>query len=176
MADIDKVTHAYRGLQHALRSGGEVPDAMRLAADAEYAADFDYLIENVQLAIGGAIDGLDRIATIVRSMKEFAHPDQAQKSFADLNQAIQSTLVIAHKEYKYVAEIDTQFGELPVLCYLGDIDQVVLNLLVNASHAIAGCTEPPPDWQYRRGELHPAMTRACHDPGQEPRFAARCPS
>jgi two-component system NtrC family sensor kinase len=55
-----------------------------------------------------------------------------------LNQAIRSTLVIAHNEYKYVAELDTQFDDLPpVECYLGEINQVVLNLLVNAAHAIA---------------------------------------
>jgi signal transduction histidine kinase len=71
-------------------------------------------------------------------MKEFAHPDEAQKTSADLNQAIQSTLVVASNEYKYVAELDTDFGELPpVQCYLGEINQVVLNLLVNASHAIS---------------------------------------
>jgi two-component system NtrC family sensor kinase len=55
-----------------------------------------------------------------------------------LNQAIRSTLVIAHNEYKFVAEIDAQFGELPLVeCYLGEINQVVLNLLLNASHAIS---------------------------------------
>jgi two-component system, NtrC family, sensor kinase len=55
-----------------------------------------------------------------------------------LNQAIQSTLVVARNEYKYVAEIDTEFGELPLVqCYLGEINQVVLNLLVNAAQAIA---------------------------------------
>ena len=71
-------------------------------------------------------------------MKEFAHPDQAKKTAADLNHAIQSTLVIAHNEYKYVAEIETDFGELPpVQCYLGEINQVVLNLLVNAAQTIA---------------------------------------
>jgi len=71
-------------------------------------------------------------------MKEFAHPDQAQKSLADLNQAIRSTLVIANNEYKYVAELDTHFSDLPpVPCHLGEINQVILNLLVNASHAIA---------------------------------------
>jgi signal transduction histidine kinase len=138
MANIDTVIQAYRGLQHAVQSGGDVVDAARLAGEAEQAADLDYLMENAPLAIGSAIGGLDRIATIVRSMKEFAHPDQAQKSFGDLNQAIQSTLVIAHNEYKYVAEIETQFGELPpVLCYPGEINQVVLNLLINAAHAIA---------------------------------------
>jgi len=55
-----------------------------------------------------------------------------------LNQAIQSTLVIANNEYKYVAVLKTDFGELPpVQCYLGEINQVVLNLLVNAAHAIS---------------------------------------
>jgi two-component system NtrC family sensor kinase len=84
------------------------------------------------------LEGLERIATIVRSMKEFAHPDQAAMTLADLNQAIKSTLVIAHNEYKYVASVETDFGELPpVPCYLGEINQVVLNLLVNAAHAIS---------------------------------------
>jgi two-component system, NtrC family, sensor kinase len=74
----------------------------------------------------------------VRSMKEFAHPDQAEKTFANLNQAIQSTLVVANNEYKYVATIDARLGELPLVpCHLGEINQVVLNLIVNASHAMA---------------------------------------
>ena len=138
IADMGVIIQAYRQLQHAAQSGGDVNEAARLAKSAEAAADLDYIIENVPLAIDSAVDGLDRIATIVRSMKEFAHPDQAQKSFTDLNRAIQSTLVIAHNEYKYVATVDAQFGELPpVLCYSGEINQVILNLLVNASHAIA---------------------------------------
>ena len=138
IADMGALIQAYRQLQHAAQSGGDVIEAARLAESAENAADLEYIIENVPQAIQSAVEGLDRIATIVRSMKEFAHPDQEQKSFADLNRAIQSTLVIAHNEYKYVAKIDAQFGELPpVLCYSGEINQVILNLLVNASHAIA---------------------------------------
>jgi signal transduction histidine kinase len=71
-------------------------------------------------------------------MQEFAHPDQAEKQRADLNQAIRSTLVVAHNEYRYVAEIDAQLGDLPLVpCHLGEINQVILNLLVNAAHAIA---------------------------------------
>jgi two-component system, NtrC family, sensor kinase len=57
---------------------------------------------------------------------------------ADLNQAIRSTLVVAHNEYKLIAEVDTDFGDLPsVPCFLGEINQVILNLLVNAAHAIS---------------------------------------
>jgi two-component system, NtrC family, sensor kinase len=138
MTDIATVIHAYRGLQLAVQTSGDVAAAARFAGEAERAADLDYVMENAPLAIESSIEGLGRIATIVRSMKEFAHPDQAQKTLADLNQAIRSTLVIAHNGYKYVAELDAQFGDLPpVECYLGEINQVVLNLLVNASHAIA---------------------------------------
>jgi signal transduction histidine kinase/HAMP domain-containing protein len=138
MIDIAPVVLAYRALQQAVQSQGDVPGAARRAAEAEIAADLDYILENAPLAIESSIEGLGRIATIVRSMKEFAHPDQAVKQAADLNQAIRSTLVVAHNEYKYVAEIDAQLGDLPLVpCHLGEINQVILNLLVNASHAIA---------------------------------------
>jgi signal transduction histidine kinase/HAMP domain-containing protein len=138
MTDIAAVALAYRGLQHAVQSQGDVLTAAQRAAEAEKAADLDYVLENAPLAIDSALEGLERIATIVRSMKEFAHPDQAVKQSADLNQAIRSTLVVARNEYKYVAEIDTQLTDLPLVqCYLGEFNQVILNLLVNASHAIS---------------------------------------
>jgi len=138
LPDIANVVRAYRDLQQAVQCGGDAAAAARLAAEAEKAADLDYVLENAPPAIDSSIEGLGRIATIVRSMKEFAHPDQAEKRFVDLNQAIRSTLVIARNEYKYVAELDTQFAELPaVQCHLGEINQVILNLLVNASDAIS---------------------------------------
>ena len=138
MTDIAAVVLAYRALQHAVQSQGDVIGAAQRAAEAEMSADLDYILENAPLAIESSIEGLGRIATIVRSMKEFAHPDQAVKQPADLNRAIRSTLVVAHNEYKYVAQIDAQLGDLPLVpCHLGEINQVILNLLVNASHAIA---------------------------------------
>jgi signal transduction histidine kinase len=138
MTDIAAVVLAYRALQQALQSHGDVTGAAQRAAECEKAADLDYILENVPLAIESSIEGLGRIATIVRSMKEFAHPDQAVKQPADLNQAIRSTLVVAHNEYRYVAEVDAQLDDLPLVpCHLGEINQVILNLLVNASHAIA---------------------------------------
>jgi signal transduction histidine kinase len=138
MAGMTAVIQAHRELKRVVEAGGDAAASARAAAAAEVDADLDYLIDNVPPAIAGAIEGLGRIATIVRSMKEFAHPDQSEKTSADLNHAIQSTLIIARNEYKYVAELETDFGELPpIQCYLGEINQVVLNLLVNASHAIA---------------------------------------
>jgi signal transduction histidine kinase/HAMP domain-containing protein len=142
MTDLSTVIRAYRQLQQAVNSGADAGAMARLAADAEKKADLDYILENVPLAVESSIDGLGRIATIVRSMKEFAHPDQAQKTFADINHAIRSTLVIAHNEYKYVADIETHYGELPLVqCHLGEVNQVILNLVVNASHAIADAIE-----------------------------------
>ena len=88
-------------------------------------------------AIHRALDGLDRVATIVRSMKSFAHPDSTEMTTVDLNAAIESTLIIARTEYKYVADVETELGVLPpVHCFAGDINQVVLNIVVNAAHAI----------------------------------------
>ena len=138
MTEVAAVIHAYRDLKLAVQSAGDIAAAAQIAEAAEKAADLDYVLDNVPSALASSLEGLRRIATIVRSMKEFAHPDQAQQSLADLNQAIRSTLVIANNEYKYVAELDAQFADLPpVPCYLGEINQVVLNLLVNASHAIS---------------------------------------
>jgi signal transduction histidine kinase len=141
MDDLSQIVDKYRELRTATQnpaSDGAVVAAMAKAAEeAEDDADLDYILENAPVALDRARDGLGRVAAIVRSMKEFAHPDRKEMSQADLNQAIQSTLVIASNEYKYVAEVETDLGNIPVVnCYAGEINQVVLNLIVNAAHAI----------------------------------------
>jgi two-component system NtrC family sensor kinase len=103
----------------------------------EEAIDLPYLEANAPGSFESCQDGISRISTIVRAMKEFAHPDRKEKVPANLNQALQTTLAIARNEYKYVADLTTEFGDLPpVLCHVGDLNQVFLNLIVNASHAI----------------------------------------
>jgi signal transduction histidine kinase len=105
---------------------------------AEEAAEVGFIKEQIPKALESAIDGLGRVATLVRSMKEFAHPDQTAKAAADINRAISTTLTIARNEYKYVAEIETSYGEIPqVLCHIGELNQVFLNVIVNAAHTIA---------------------------------------
>ncbi len=107
--------------------------------EAEAELDLPYVLENMPKALDRAMEGLARVTTIVRSMRDFAHPDEGKEmSSVDLNRAIESTITIACNEYKYVADVETDFGEIgPVTCYLGDVNQAVLNLIVNASHAIA---------------------------------------
>lgn len=100
--------------------------------------DIQFLRDEVPRAIERTIEGTERVATIVRAMKEFSHPDSSVKMVADLNRALQNTLMIARNEYKYVATIDLQCGDLPeVMCNVGELSQVFLNLIVNSAHALA---------------------------------------
>ncbi|MEW5847939.1 MAG: PAS domain-containing protein [Myxococcota bacterium] len=124
---------------HAAAITGRIPEELLAAIPrAREDADVDYLREHIPQAINRALDGVGRVASIVRAMKDFAHPDQREKTLADLNKALQSTLTVARNELKYVAEVSVDLGELPlVYCHIGDLNQVFLNLLVNAAHAIS---------------------------------------
>jgi two-component system NtrC family sensor kinase len=108
------------------------------AQHANQLVDIKFLRDEVPRAIERTIEGTERVATIVRSMKEFSHPDASEKMAADLNRALKNTLMIARSEYKYVATVDLQCGDLPeVMCNIGELSQVFLNLIVNSSHALA---------------------------------------
>jgi len=99
--------------------------------------DVDYMREELPPALTRVAEGLSRITEIVRSMKVFSHADQSEMSDVDLNCAVNSTLVVARSEYRDVADVETDLGEIPrVTCHGGQINQVVLNLVVNAAHAI----------------------------------------
>jgi PAS domain S-box-containing protein len=96
-----------------------------------------FILKEIPEAIVQTLDGIDRVVTIVRAMKEFAHPEGKGMAHADINRALLNTLGVARNELKYVAEVVTDFGDVPlVVCSLSDINQVFLNLLVNAAHAI----------------------------------------
>jgi len=127
----------HRQLRAAAATGLVFPELLREVEEAESAADLGYVIENVPKAIARSVEGLERVAAIVRSLKEFAHPGGKEGGLADLNRALASTLTIARNEYKYVADVETDYGELPpVWCFLGELNQVLLNIIVNAAHAI----------------------------------------
>ena len=108
-----------------------------IAAEAR-AVDVPYLVGEIPRALEQSLEGLDRVAKIVRSMKEFSHPGGGQKQAVDLNHAIESTLTVSRNEWKYVAETVAQFDpDLPMVhCLPGEINQVILNLVINAAHAI----------------------------------------
>jgi two-component system, NtrC family, sensor kinase len=135
--DLLGLVDAYRSA-HQARGQGESADglAARLAT-AEAAADLPFLLDNLPQSLELAQDGLSRAATIVRSIKEFAHPDAAEMTAVDLNRAVETTLAITRSEYISVADVETDLAELPpVSCHAGELNQVFLNLIVNAAHAI----------------------------------------
>jgi signal transduction histidine kinase len=107
-------------------------------ARAEEEADLPYLREHLPRSFDQTLEGIGRIAAIVRSVKTFAHPSHHELAPVDLNEAVRSTLTIARSSYKDVAEVETDLGDLPaVTCNGGEINQVILNLIVNAADAIA---------------------------------------
>ena len=142
MKDLTGLIEKYRIVQRSVLEGKPSLEAAARAKEAEDAADLPFLCEDVPKALESSLEGLGRVSAIVRSMKDFAHPDQKEKESVDLNAAILSTLTIACSEYKYVAEAVTDLGELPlVICHGGDLNQAILNLIVNGAHAIADVVE-----------------------------------
>jgi PAS domain S-box-containing protein len=118
---------------------------------------FEYLRDEVPKAIEQLLGGVDHVSRIVLAMKEFSHPGTAEKIPVDINRAIESTILVSKGEWKYLAEVTTDFDrELPrVPCFAGEFNQVILNLIVNAAHAIADVVKD----SGRKGRIHIATRR-----------------
>lgn len=106
--------------------------------DLDKQVDIDYLKTEIPLAVEQSLEGVSRVSTIVRAMKDFSHPDEREMVLADVNQMLDTTLTVARNEIKYVADVTKDFApDLPAVeCFRNDLNQVFLNLLVNAAHAI----------------------------------------
>jgi signal transduction histidine kinase len=100
--------------------------------------DLDYLQEEVPNAFRGAFEGVRRVSSIVSAMKEFSHPGTGGKIPTDLNRAIQNTTLICQNEWKYLANLELNLSpDLPLIpCFPDEFNQVILNLVINAVHAI----------------------------------------
>jgi PAS domain S-box-containing protein len=108
------------------------------AATTPEAAQPDYLLEEIPKAIEQTLEGVTRVSTLVSAMREFSHPGSKEKTPQDLNRAIGSTITVSRNEWKYVADMETDFDPSlpPIPCLPGELNQVILNLIVNAAHAI----------------------------------------
>lgn len=115
------------------------PTLLDAVERARTSADVDFLRQEVPKAIEQSLEGIQRVSKIVYAMKAFSHPDIAEKMATDLNAAIETTVTVARNEWKYVADVELELDPtLPaVTCCPGEINQVLLNLIVNAAHAIA---------------------------------------
>ena len=113
---------------------GEVAGTLRQLQEL----DLEYLAEEIPKAIQQSLDGVARVAAIVSAMKDFSHPGGEGKVPANLNKAIESTLTVSRNEWKYLATLETDLDPSlpPVPCLQGEINQAILNLVINAAHAI----------------------------------------
>jgi PAS domain S-box-containing protein len=128
----------YRSLLVALEDGPqpELVEAVRCEAEE---GDLVYVLEEIPRAVAQSYEGVERVAEIVRAMKEFSHPGGSERTPVEINRVIQSTLTVARNEWKYVAELVTDFDPwLPAVpCYPAELNQALLNIVINAAHAIA---------------------------------------
>lgn len=135
--DLESLLAQYRGAFERIAAGEASADVLEDVKQAESRADIEFLCAEVPKAFDRTLEGVDRVAGIVRAMKEFAHPDANEQGLADINHALETTLTMARNEYKYLATIETKLEPLPeVMCNIGELNQVFLNLIVNAAHAI----------------------------------------
>lgn len=137
--DFDNLLGKFDRLLQAGKQGNLTDELVAEVEAAVHEADVDFLTDEVPKAIGQSLEGIERVASIVRAMKEFSHPGSGHKLAIDLNRAIQSTLTVSRNEWTYVAELVTDFApDLPLVpCLPGDFNQVILNLVINAAQAIA---------------------------------------
>ncbi len=136
--DVQQVLDTYAKLMTAARTGSILPELLEEVDSAVDDADLEYLSEDIPSAIEQSLDGTGRISEIVTAMKRMSHPGSANMEAADLNEALRNGITVARNEWKYVAEVVTDFDDAlpPVPCYLADLNQVFLNLIVNAAHTI----------------------------------------
>ena len=137
--DIETLLDKYGDLPRVVREGASPDEVERLITEAQEQADIEYLREEAPKAIAQSLEGVSRVSRIVLAMKEFSHPGTTEKVSVDINRAVESTITVARNEWKYVADMVTDFDStLPfVPCLPGELNQVVLNLIINASHAVA---------------------------------------
>ncbi|HJT87619.1 MAG TPA: ATP-binding protein [Bryobacteraceae bacterium] len=145
---LESIGHLAAGIAHEINTpiqyigdnGKFLEDAFRsLTQEPGDAKTLEFYKSEVPKAIAELLDGVGRVAGIVRAMKEFSHPGSLNKVAVDLNHAIESTILVSKHEWKYVAEITTDFDRdlPPVPCLAGEVNQVILNLIVNSAQAIS---------------------------------------
>jgi len=136
--NILKVLQSHQELLAAARQQAITPELLARQEAILASSDLEYLCQQIPAALAETLEGVERVSKIVRAMKEFSHPGGKEKTAADLNKAIQSTVTVTHNEWKYVADLNLELDpELPLVpCFLGEFNQSVLNLIINAAHAI----------------------------------------
>jgi signal transduction histidine kinase len=136
---LSKLVDTYRGLLSECDKGVKTNKAMEMAQKAEKEVDLKFLNDEISSASRQSYEGLESVDKVVRAMKDFSHISNSDdKVQADINKAIEGAATLSRSEWKYFAEMkmDLDPDLDPVLCHLGDIKQVLINLVINAAHAV----------------------------------------
>jgi two-component system NtrC family sensor kinase len=134
--ELIRVVEVYRGLLDTANPIGWMERQERVR-EAEAGIDFDYLQKEIPSAVEQTLEGIERVSTIVRAMKTFSHPGHKDQVPADLNEAVGATVTVARHQIRDVADLRLDLAELPpVKCNIAELNQVFLNLIVNAADAV----------------------------------------
>ena len=143
--DIQKLYGEYQVLKRLCVEQALLPDMIDKLNAVETETDVDYLFEEIPVAIAQSLDGVGKASGIVAAMKSFSHPGK-DKVMTNINKAIENTATVSRNEWKYVAELETELDEsLPMIECLPEINQVFLNMIVNAAHTIADKQKEVPE-------------------------------
>ncbi|HTI70367.1 MAG TPA: ATP-binding protein [Candidatus Limnocylindria bacterium] len=142
-ADLGPILKGFRLLLERARQGPVEAALLDQLEATVRDADLDYLTREIPLAIQQSQEGVERVTNIVRAMKEFSHPGSSEKVPIDLNRAIEATQTIARNAWKHIADLELHLDPSlpPVPCFPAELNQVLLNLLVNATHAVEEAIE-----------------------------------
>jgi len=192
-SDLNPLLAKYAELLKAIRQEKTISQDNEVVREVDAIAtraDIEYFTKEIPKAIEQSLGGVEHVAKIVRAMKNFSHPDAGEKTDVDVNKAIESTITIARNEWKYVAGMIMDLDpSLPrVSCMEGDINQVVLNLVINAAQAIAEVVGDGPrergtitvrtrrsgDWaEIRISDTGPGIPEAVRDKVFDPFFTTK---
>lgn len=134
ISDLFTLLDAYETAEPLLTAHPETLAAIRAVKEQ---VDIGFLKQDIEELVGESLEGVKRVKQIVQDLKDFSHVDQSEWQWADLHKGLDSTLNVARNEIKYKAEVVKNFADLPqVECLASQINQVFMNLMVNAAHAI----------------------------------------
>ncbi|MGD9209656.1 MAG: response regulator [Desulfobacteraceae bacterium] len=140
--DLEKIINQYREfLRNLAAEDFELPPTyisqLNQIKETEEKIDIDYIQEDIEELVKDCLDGTERIRKIVLDLKDFAHPGEDEPKDTDINNGIDSTLNVVYNELKYKAKVIKKYGDLPLVqCYPHQINQVFMNIFVNAAQAI----------------------------------------
>jgi two-component system, NtrC family, sensor kinase len=144
---LERAVKEYRRAIGAARQQNLLSSHVADVEAVEHGCEIDYLLSEIPRTLDQSLDGLGRVAKIVRSLKEFSHPGSQVRSPMDVNRSVENAAMVCRHEWKYVADVELKLDpDLPkVPCLADEFNQAILNLVINAAHTIADAQKTAAD-------------------------------